>query len=304
MQRTVSGIDVSVQGGVLRTVSLLNEGYEFITRPDLFCNALGQARLNADVLTFTQSIAESTPIYDYHREWDQLAVLPIQSYENWWKRQINDKTRNMIRKAGKKGVAIRSFQLDEGTTQAIKAIYDECPIRQGKPFKHYDKDLQTLFQSHATFGDRSEFIGAFLDDKLIGFVKLVHQAGWSSMMQIISFISHRDKAPTNALIAKAVEICADRGVPRLQYGIWSRRGIGEFKEHHGFQAYSVPRYYIPLSSLGRIALALGVHKPIRAQVPEKYIDRMISARAAWHELRLKLKPRVASASNLKQEEHS
>jgi hypothetical protein len=36
-------------------------------------------------------------------------------------------------------------------------------------------------------------------------------------MQIISMISHRDKAPTNALLAKR-EICAERGVPKLQYG--------------------------------------------------------------------------------------
>ncbi len=64
-------------------------------------------------------------------------------------------------------------------------------------------------------------------------------------------ISERDKAPTNALIAKAVEICAEAGVGLLQYGIWSRRSMGAFKKHNGFQAVEVPRYYVPLNWRGK-----------------------------------------------------
>jgi hypothetical protein len=281
MQRSVCGLEVLIRGKLFRTISLRNEGYEFIDQPEAFSNEVRRCGSCADLLTFTQSIGRPDPIYDYHRDWDQLAVLPITTYEEWWKRQINDKTRNMVRKAGKKGVVLMPFQLDEQAIRGIKAIYDESPIRQGKPFKHYGKDLQTLFREHATFIDRSEFIGAFLDEMLIGFVKLVHQAGWSSMMQIISLTSQRDKAPTNALIAKSVEICGGKGVPYLQYGIWSRRGIGEFKEHHCFRSFQVPRYYVPISSVGRVVLSLGMHKQIRSRIPDRYFDRLIEIRAGW-----------------------
>ena len=55
---------------------------------------------------------------------------------------------------------------------------------------------------------------------VIGFAKLVpdedHQQ--AALMQILSMVSHRDKSPTNALIAQAVRSCAERRnpVPRLR----------------------------------------------------------------------------------------
>src|SRR5260370_28477205 len=237
----IEGLALSVDGRFCRIAQLSNEGYEFVDDPERLGKAISASAFQVDLLTFTQRIAEPEPRYGYYLEWDTLAVLPIDNYEQWWKRQINDKTRNMIRKAQKKGVVLRSVILDDELVRGIKVIYDETPIRQGRRFRHFGKDLETLQRAHATYLDQSEFIGAFVEDQLVGFVKLVHQPGWSSLMQIISLISQRDKAPTNALIAKAVEICAQKRVPRLQYGIWSRRGIGDFKEHHGFQAYRVPR---------------------------------------------------------------
>ncbi len=289
MQRLVCGIEVAVRGQLLRTASLLNEGYDFINDPASFFTALAKTDSRIDLLTFVQPIAQPKPIYTFDCELDQLAVLPIHTYEDWWKKQINDKTRNMVRRASKKGVAIREFHLDEQAARSIKTIYDESPIRQGKPFKHYGKDLETIYKEHITFVDRSRFIGAFVGEQLIGFVKLVRQPGWASMMQIISLISHRDKSPTNALIARSVEICAETKTPLLQYGMWSRRGIGEFKEHHGFRSYAVPRYYVPLSRTGRIALTLGMNKSIRSRIPERYVDRMISVRAAWNTFKLNIK---------------
>ena len=254
-QALIDGLAVSIDGRFRRIAQLSNEGYDFVDDPDRLGKAISAVGLRVDLLTFVQRIAEPEPKYTYHLEWDTLAVLPIENYEHWWKRQINDKTRNMIRKAQKKGVALRTMILDDELVREIKSIYDENPVRQGKRFKHFGKDLETLRRAHATYLDRSEFIGAFLEDQLVGFVKLVHQPGWSSLMQIISRISERDKAPTNALIAKAVDICAEKRIPRLQYGIWSRRGIGAFKEHHGFQAYRVPRYFMPLSLRGKLAIS-------------------------------------------------
>jgi hypothetical protein len=289
-QLIVDGFDVSVSGSLCRVARLRNEGYEFLSDPEKFMRAFADLPIRADILTFTQGIGDSEPKYPYRLEWHDFAVLPIETYEHWWKRQINDKTRNRVRKAYKMGVTLRNFELSDELVRAIKIIYDESPLRQGRRFKHYGKDLETLRQIHATYLDRSEFIGAFLDDELIGFVKLVHQPGWSSMMQIISLNSHRDKSPTNALIARAVEICAEKKVPKLQYGIWSRRGIGDFKLHHDFRPYRAPRYYAPLSFIGRTVVRTGLHQPLAKWVPEQWLDRGATLRAYWNDFRFRERP--------------
>jgi hypothetical protein len=282
----VEGLDLALSGRALRVARLANEGYEFVREPARFVDALRAQRQRVDVLSLCQPLTDVTPRHPWRLEWDQLAVLPISTYEHWWKVQVNDKTRNMVRKPGKKGVVLRPFELDAAAVQAIKVMYDESPMRQGRPFKHFNKPLDVIEREHATFAERSEFIGAYFEERMIGFIKLVHQEGWSNLMQIISLISERDKAPTNGLIAKAVEICAERGVPRLQYGIWSRRGIGDFKLHHGFEPLQVPRYQVPVNAVGRAALLMGLHKPMASRVPEPWIDTLAQWRAQWNAWRL------------------
>ena len=74
-------------------------------------------------------------------------------------------------------------------------------------------------------------------------------------MQIISMIRHRDKAPTNALVAQAVRSCAERGIAYLWYANFSYGkkqpdSLADFKRHNGFQKVELPRYYIPLTFAG------------------------------------------------------
>lgn len=304
MKMHVQGLDTLTQGRWLRHTRLANEGYEFVRDVPRFASALQAAGCASDWFTVTHSIgaalsaptAEPVDAVDRPKRgtiasYDQQAVLPLQSYEHWWTKQINDKTRNMVRKGGKKGVELRPFTLDDAAVRGIQAIYNEHPLRQGKPFKHYGKTLDVLHAEHATFADRSTFVGAYLGDQMIGFIKLVRhpawmqQPGWASLMQIVSLVAHRDKAPTNALIAKAVELCTAAGLPALQYGQWSRRSMGDFKLHHGFKPVPVPRLHVPLTLKGRSALALGWHKPLAARLPEQQVDRLVAWRSRWHEAR-------------------
>ena len=98
-------------------------------------------------------------------------------------------------------MVVREVPFDDAFVRGISAIYNESPIRQGKPFWHYGKDFEAVRRMNGTFMDRSIFIGAFFQDSLIGFVKLVsdEDRGQAGLMQIVSMIQHRDKAPTNAL---------------------------------------------------------------------------------------------------------
>ena len=285
----ISGKNVVVCGRLPRLAQLRSEYYDVLEEPEKFLDQLKEARIQADVFTFIERLSEPGLDRPYPVERDEKAVLRITEYEYWWKHRINDKTRNMIRKAGKKGVAIGLAEFNETFIRGIQEIYDESPLRQGRPFPHYGKDLKTVERENSTFLDRSDIISAVLDGELIGFAKLVHVKGYSVLMQIISKNSHRDKAPTNALLAKAVEICAEKRVPFLIYGKWSLRGLGEFKKHHGFECMQVRRYFVPLNTRGWIALKLQLHRSWleagRQIIPQDFARHLIELRSrvysAW-----------------------
>jgi hypothetical protein len=277
---------IRVTGRFFKTARIAAEWYEFVNDPETFLDRLKQSQIKADAFTFLQPIPDLKPKYTgYCVEWDSIAVLPIATYQNWWTGQIKDKTRNMVRKAQKRGVEVRLAALDDKFVEGIVAIYNECRIRQGKPFKHFGKDFETVRKDNSSFSDRSDFIGAYYDEELIGFAKLVHQGVSANLMQIISKISYRDKAPTNGLIAKAVERCAQSGVSYLQYGTWSRGSLGDFKIHHGFKRFDIPRYYAPLNAKGRMMLVLGCQRSLRDRLPESALDCLTTIRAKWYEFR-------------------
>jgi hypothetical protein len=279
-----------VSGVLLKTVRLRDEGYDFVDDPHHVLSELKTQRIDADIFVFTQRLSEQSGKYTYLCETESLAVLPITTYDHWWTKQINDKTRNMVRKAAKKGVVLRIAEFNDELVSGIQAIHNEHPLRQGKPFKHYGKPFEIVKRDHASFIDRSVFIGAYFQDELIGVVKLVHQGEWANLMQIISKLSHRERAPTNALIAKSVEICAERNVPQLQYGQWSTRGIGDFKLHHGFRRRDVLRYFIPLTAKGRIALKCKAHRSPSTMLPSRLVNFMMDMRTKWYHFRFRNYP--------------
>ena len=100
-------------------------------------------------------------------------------------------------------------------------------------------------------------------------------------------LKHRDKAPTNALLAQAVRSCADRGIAYLVYENFAygkKKGdtLSHFKETNGFQRVDLPRYYIPLTPLGAIALRIGLHRGVRSAVPEMVMAKFRQLRSAWY----------------------
>ncbi len=285
----VCGKDTQVEGRLIRIARLAAEGFEFLEDPEAALDALRESGVRIDLFTFTQNLAHTSPKYSYPMEWDNVAALPVSTFDHWWTQQINGKTRNMVRKAEKKGIAVREVPFDSALVQGISAIYNESPIRQGKPFWHYGKDLETVRRENGTFLDRSVFIGAFLEGSLVGFAKLVsdEEQGQAGLMQIVSMIEHRDKAPTNALIAQAVRSCAERGIPYLVYAkfsYWKKQqdSLAEFKHHNGFQRVDLPRYYIPLTLAGRAALRLGLHHRLAERVPEPVLAQLRKLRGLWH----------------------
>ena len=288
----ICGRDIRIEGRLVRIARLEADKYQFLDDPEAVLDGLRRCAMRIDLFTFMQRLPETSPKYDYPMEWDNLAALPISPFDDWWTQQIGFKARNKAKQAEKKGITLREVPFDDALVQGIWEIYNECPVRQGRPFTHYGKDMDTVRKEEATFLDSSIFIGAFLGDKLIGFVKLVAdetrtQAG---LMNIVSMIRHRDKAPTNALIAHAVRSCAERKISYLvysnfAYGKRQRDSVTDFKERNGFQRIDLPRYYVPLSSIGRIALRLRLHRRFVDRFPEPVVAKIRELRSAWYNRR-------------------
>jgi hypothetical protein len=285
----VRGKGIRLEGRLVRVARLEADKYEFVDDPEAILKGLRQSGTRVDLFTFMQRLAETSPKYAYPMEWDNLAALPVSTFDYWWSKQIDNKTRNMVRKAERHGVELREVRFDDTLVRGIWEVYNECPIRQGKAFRHYGKNVESIHREMATFLDSSIFIGAFLRDKLIGFAKLTfdetrEQAG---LMSIISMIGERDKAPTNGLIAQAVRSCAERGIAYLAYanfayGKRQRDSVTEFKKNNGFQRIDLPRYYVPLTRIGSVAFRLGVHHRLADHFPRAVLDKIRELRAAWY----------------------
>ncbi|MGA7030248.1 MAG: hypothetical protein WBY24_16515, partial [Candidatus Acidiferrales bacterium] len=215
----ISGKDIKVAGRFVQIARLDGDKYKFLDDPEPVLVGLRKSNTRVDLFTFMQKLPETTPKYSYPMEWDNLAVLSVSTFENWWTETIGFKARNKAKQAAKKGVVVKEVPFDDALAHGIWEIYNESPVRQGRRFPHYGKSFESIRQMSSTFLDTSIFIGAYLGEKLIGFIKLTAddsgtQAG---MMHIVSMIQHRDKAPTNALVAQAVRSCADRGISHLVY---------------------------------------------------------------------------------------
>ena len=276
---------IVVSGKLFRTAKVRDEPYECLANPRSFVERLGQSGLRADLFTFSQPISDQTPRHDYHLEWDSYSVLKLTTFEHWWKSQINDKTRNMIRKCQKKGVELRTVPYTDDLVRGIVSIYNESPIIQGKPNRHYGRDFESMKQIHGTFLEQSIFVGAYHQEELVGFIKLVFIGKVGSLMSIMSKVAHRDKAPSNGLIGRAVELCTERHVGHLHYGIWSRRTLGDFKKHHAFEKLDVPRYYVPLNARGHLMLSLKLHRRWSEHLPDGLFTRLANLRDQWNAIR-------------------
>ncbi len=295
----VSGHDIHVKGNVLRVAHREADGYESLDSPEYLISGLRKCGTRIDLFTFMQIREENPPRFSYPMELDNLAVLTIPSFDQWWNKKLKSVARNRARQAEKKGVVLREVPFDDALVRGIWEIYNECPLRQGRKFPHYGQDIPFVRQHAGSFPDSSIFVGAFLDEKLIGFLKMTcdQTRTQANLMNILSMVQHRDKAPTNALIAHAVRICAERGITHLvyqnfAYGKRQRDTLSDFKENNGFERVDVPRYYVPLTPLGWAAFRFGFHQRVADRIPGPLMEKFRELRTAWYNRRSELTPQV------------
>jgi len=282
--------EIEIEGRVLRIAQPHGDRYRFIDDPAPIIDGLRRCGMRVDLFRFSQRLIDKEPRFAYPVEWDNAAVLPVSTFEHWWNNQLRSYPRNRARQAEKKGVVLREVPFDDALIAGILEIYNECPIRQRRRFPHYGKDFETVRHEEATFLDSSIFIGAFFEDRMIGFVKLVpdETCSQAGLMNILSMVKHRDKAPTNALLAYSVRACAARGIrylvySRFDYGNKEHDSLRDFKERNGFERVDTLQYYVPLTALGWAAFRLRLHHNISELLPEGVAGRLRAMRTAWYE---------------------
>jgi hypothetical protein len=265
---------------------------EPVVDPDLFVSHLKEAKLNADIFTFGQKLQDATPKYKYHLEWDNLAIIPITSFSEWWERRVESSVRRAVRKAAKLGLVVKPVEFDDEFVSGIVGINNETPVRQGRAFWHFQKSFEEVKQENSTYAGRNIFLGAYYEDELVGFIRMITVDNEASIIQVLSKTRHFDKRPTNALIAKAVEVCEQEGICFLMYCNYiyndPESSLTEFKRRNGFEKVLVPRYYIPLTLKGKIALRLGLHRGLVQRIPKTILIQLLRIRSFWYGRRLKV----------------
>jgi hypothetical protein len=171
--------------------------------------------------------------------------------------------------------------------RGIVDINNETPVKQGRRSWHYGKSLTEVEREYATLVDHSAYLGAYHGTELVGIIKMVYMGEIAAILQLLCKPSHYDKRPANALLARAVEICNARGLTYLVYGQYTygnktKSPLMEFKRRNGFEELRCPRYYIPFTFRGRLALALGLHHGWRALIPEPVMNAALRLRSAWY----------------------
>ncbi len=282
----IDGWDIAVRGRWLKTAIIVDEDWHdrpLMADPAGFAKKIGRSGLKADLFTFAQKIPACKPRYRFPFDWDNAAAIPITSYQDWWGRLTTDRRKD-VKRAEKQGVLVNRVGLDDELVKGIVEINNDVPFRQGKRFKHYGKDPETVKREYATFPDRSEFIAATFDGELIAILKMVYVGELACFLEILSKTKHNEKRPVNALISKAVEIAVEKKKTyltygRVQYGNKKRSSFADFKQRNGFERILFPRYYIPLTAKGRIAILFGLQRGLLGMLPGPLVTAVLYGRS-------------------------
>jgi hypothetical protein len=221
-------------------------------------------RRGVDLLTFVQrSFLRPGLNYSFTMENEAIALLKCSSFEDWWRHQINKKARNLVRKAEKAGIIVYSPKVDSVFLKRAYEIYNETPIRQGRRYSGYGVSLASVEEKFRNL-QNSEVLGAYFNDELVGLLWIVYGDRVARIRSFVSVIKHRDKAPNNALMAESVKRCSEKGVNFIVYEkMGYLPGLDSFKKQNGFQEFNAPRYHVPLSGKGQLAIKLRLHKEIQ-----------------------------------------
>jgi len=76
----ILGQTYMISRGIATTVHLEDEWFEDVKHPESVIAALKEAP--ADIFTFWQRLPHTEPAFDFHREWESIAALPVTTFDH------------------------------------------------------------------------------------------------------------------------------------------------------------------------------------------------------------------------------
>jgi len=286
----VNGDTLIATGTRLRIAKIRGEEMreKAIEAPELYLEALKKNRsaLRADIFTFAQKLPATDQLFQYTMERESIAVISLITFKEWWE-GLPQESRKNARRAQKRGVTLSIRRLDPDVVEGIRGVNDDSPMRQGARNAYYGLTSEETVKRYGEFEGRCDFICAYSGEEMIGFLHLVYRENVAAILNLTVKPSQLDKRPANALVTRAVEICASRGISQITYGNYNYgnkrdSSLREFKIRNGFEEVLVPRYYIPLTLWGRICMAMNLHRGLIGILPPTVIGVGLRARAMWY----------------------
>lgn len=287
----VDGREITASGRWLKIARVRGEEMmeNGLESPDIYLASLKNDTehvLNSDIFTFTQKLPETQPKYPYPMEWESVAAIRLASFQEWWERLPQEGRKN-VRRAEKRGVVVKVVGFGQELVEGIRGVNDDSPMRQGMKNAYYGLTSEETSKRYGEFVGRSDFICAYHGYEMIGFLHLVYRGNVAAILNLSSKPSHFDKRPSNALVAKAVEICEARDISYITYGQYNYgnkrdSSLREFKIRNGFIEILVPRYFAPLTLWGRICIKAKFHRGLIGNLPPSVIATGLRARTLWY----------------------
>jgi hypothetical protein len=204
----------------------------------------------------------------FTKQYENIAIMPIKSFDDWWINVLGKKERQSVKKANKSGIEVRRIHINDEFLFGVQKIYNESEFREGRRYSGFGLSLNNLRDKFENIGD-SEMLGAYFNSELVGILWLAFGDNAAMFRSFVSLMKHRDKCPNNALIAAAVKRCAERQVTSLVYGnhYGFLPSLDQFRSRQGFKKCPVPRYVFPLTWKGQLALNAGLHRGLQYSLP-------------------------------------
>src|SRR5262245_15734777 len=115
----IGGQTYSLSRGLATVVQLEDDWYDDVHDPHAVVDVLKRSTVRADIFTFWQRLPDTERRYEFPTEWDRVAALRVTTFDHWWTKQIKPETRNLVRKAQKKGVEVREASYDDGFVRGM-----------------------------------------------------------------------------------------------------------------------------------------------------------------------------------------
>ena len=191
--------------------------------------------------TVKNSFGKVLKVENYSFYFHPIAIIKKPNNIEEYLKFIGAKSRNMNKKAQKNGIVCREFfwnnHLDD-----IYAIHKSSDKRQGremdKAYKEYPKEIVSIREEDFYI----TYMGAFKDDKLIGYVELYVYGNFIMINRILGHKNYLNLGIMNILIKHCVLYIIDNDIKYLSYLAMQNRknnSLSAFKYRVGFRENSL-----------------------------------------------------------------